>query len=158
VFLCACLASNSAICPVGYTTKALFGSSQLPYESAQSSDAPLRSVENLCDRNLSPAVNGDALTHAVGEPVTYGSEQRDLRQALSKQQAACVAANLKRRLLDAPHELRKRYVHGLVSEIVVSRDKAVISGPSAAIAAAVSAPERMDVVRTFVREWRTVSG
>ena len=84
-----------------------------------------------------------------------GSEQPDLRQALSKQQAASVAANLKRRLLDAPHELRKRYVHGLVSEIVVGRDKAVISGPSAAIAAAVSAPERLAVVRTFVREWRS---
>ncbi len=46
-------------------------------------------------------------------------------------------------------------MHGLVSEIIVSSDKAVISGPSAAIAAAVSTPERMDVVRTFVREWRT---
>ena len=43
----------------------------------------------------------------------------ELRQTLSKQQAATVAATLKRRLLDALRALQRRYVRGLVSEIVV---------------------------------------
>ena len=77
-----------------------------------------------------------------------------LRQALSKQQATGLAASLKRRLLDAPKPLQRRYVHGLVSEIVVDRDKAIISGPHAAIAAAVTSGALDKEVRTFVREWR----
>ena len=77
-----------------------------------------------------------------------------LRQALSNQQAATIAASLKRRLLDAPSALQRRYVRGLVSEIVVDRDTATISGPPAAIAAAISAPDKMGEVRTSVREWR----
>jgi site-specific DNA recombinase len=76
-----------------------------------------------------------------------------LRQALSKQQAASVASNLKRKLLDAPPALQRRYVRGLVSEITVDRGMATISGPPAAIAAAISSPDQMGDVRTFVPEW-----
>ena len=79
----------------------------------------------------------------------------ELRQTLSKQQAATVAATLKRRLLDAPRALQRRYVRGLVSEIVVNRDTAVISGPRAAIAAYTSDPSRLGSVPSFVRKWRT---
>jgi site-specific DNA recombinase len=79
----------------------------------------------------------------------------ELRHALSKQQAVTVAAALKRRLLDAPRALQRRYVRGLVSEIVVNRDMAVISGPRAAIAAYTSDPSRLGSVPSFVREWRT---
>ncbi len=78
-----------------------------------------------------------------------------LRQALSNQQATTIATTLKRRLLDAPPALQRRYVRGLVSEIVVDRDTATISGPPAAIAAAITAPDNMGEVRTSVREWRT---
>jgi len=85
-----------------------------------------------------------------------GNELPELRQALSKQQATSIAGDLKRRLLEAPRSLQKRYVHGLVSEIVVDREKAVISGPRAAIAAAVSAPDGPPGgVRSSIREWRS---
>ena len=77
----------------------------------------------------------------------------EFRQALSKQQATSIADTLKRRLLNAPPALKKRYLRGLVSGIVVGAEKAVISGPPAAIAAAVTAPERLGEVRGFVREW-----
>lgn len=83
------------------------------------------------------------------------SDQPELRQVLSRQQAASMASALTRKLLDAPHALQKRYVHGLVSEIVVDRDKAVISGPPAAIAAAITAGALDGGVRTSVRGWRT---
>jgi hypothetical protein len=84
------------------------------------------------------------------------SELPEIRQALSKQQAVGIAATLKRRLLEAPRPLQKRYVHGLVSEIVVDRENSVISGPRAAIAAAVSAPDgHLGGVRSSVREWRS---
>ena len=79
----------------------------------------------------------------------------EFRQALSRQQAATIAKTLKRRLLEAPRALQRRYVRGLVSEIVVDREKAVISGPKAAIAAMTSDPERLGTVPSFVREWRT---
>ena len=46
--------------------------------------------------------------------------------------------------------MQRRNVHGLVSEILVDREKAVLSGPKAAIAAQVPNGE----VRSFVREWR----
>ncbi len=78
----------------------------------------------------------------------------ELRQALPKRQAASIAATLTHRLLEAPRQLQKRYVRSLVSEIVVDRERAVISGPKAAIAAAISSPERFGEVRTSVQEWR----
>jgi site-specific DNA recombinase len=82
-------------------------------------------------------------------------DQPEIRHAFSRQQAAAMASNFKRKLLDAPKAVQKRYVHGLVSEIVVDRDKAVISGPPAAIAAAITAGALEGNVRTSVREWRT---
>jgi hypothetical protein len=66
-----------------------------------------------------------------------------------------IAGTLKCKLLDAPRPLQKRYVQGLVSEIVIDGEKATISGPPLAIAAAVTAPDRLGEVRSFVREWRT---
>lgn len=78
-----------------------------------------------------------------------------LRQTLSKQQAISIAANLKKRLLDAPQTLKRRYVRGLVSNIVVDREKAVISGPPAAIAAAITSGSFKDEVRSSIREWRS---
>jgi site-specific DNA recombinase len=85
---------------------------------------------------------------------SLGADQPEIRHAFSRQQAAAMASNFKRKLLDAPKAVQKRYVHGLVSEIVVDRDKAVISGPPAAIAAAVSAGALEGGVRTSVRDWR----
>jgi site-specific DNA recombinase len=79
-----------------------------------------------------------------------GTDQPEFRQAFSRQQAASVAANLKRRLLDAPRPLQKRYVHGLVSKIVVGPDSAVVSGLTAAVGLAVSSPERLAGVRSLV--------
>ena len=78
------------------------------------------------------------------------------RQVLSNQQAQSIGATLKRRLLDAPPALKRRYVRGLVSDIVVNRDRAIISGPPAAIAAAITAGTLSDGVRTSVREWRAL--
>ncbi len=78
----------------------------------------------------------------------------ELRQALSNQQAASIAATLKCRLLDAPRPLQRRYVRGLVSEIVVNREIATISGSRAAVAAYATDPSRLGIVPTSVREWR----
>jgi len=78
------------------------------------------------------------------------SELPELRQALSKRQAASVAGNLKRRLLEAPRSLQKRYVHGLVSEIVVGREQATISGPRIAICRRSVGTGAIGWVRTFV--------
>ena len=83
------------------------------------------------------------------------SELPQLRQTLSKQQAASIAGSLKRKLLDAPRPLQKRYVQGLVTEIIVDRSTATISGPPLALAAAVASPDKLGEVRSFVREWRT---
>lgn len=83
------------------------------------------------------------------------SELPQLRQTLSKQQAASIAGNLKRKLLDAPTPLQKRYIHGLVTEIVVDRETATISGPPLALAAAVASPDKLGEVRSLERGWRT---
>ena len=77
------------------------------------------------------------------------------RHALSKAQAEAVAAKLKRGLLEAPPPMQRRYVRGLVSEILVDREKALISGPKASLAATITAGKHKDEVRSFVREWRT---
>jgi DNA invertase Pin-like site-specific DNA recombinase len=77
------------------------------------------------------------------------------RQTLSNGQAAALSAKLKLALLQAAKPLQRRYVRGLVSDIVVDREKAVISGPRAAIAAAATAGAFTDTVPTFVRDWRT---
>ena len=53
--------------------------------------------------------------------------------------------------------MQRRYVHGLVSEIVVDREKAVIAGPRAAIAAAITSGNCKEGVRSFVREWRPLA-
>jgi site-specific DNA recombinase len=82
-------------------------------------------------------------------------ETPHLRHAFSKAQSRAVTTALKRGLLEAPPPLQRRYVHGLVSEIVVDREKAVISGPKASPAAAITAGAHNGEVRTFVREWRT---
>jgi site-specific DNA recombinase len=79
-----------------------------------------------------------------------------LRQALSKQQAITLSADLKRRLLGASKALQRRYVRGLVSDIVVDREKAVISGSPAVIAAAVTSGTLETEVRSSVREWRAL--
>lgn len=81
-------------------------------------------------------------------------EAPSIRRALSKAQAQEVGAKLKRHLIEAPPHMQRHYVHGLVTQIVVDKEKAVMSGPKAAIAAAVTAPDKMGEVRTFVREWR----
>jgi len=83
-------------------------------------------------------------------------ELPELRQALSNQQATSIAATLKRRLLDSPRPLQRRYVRGLVSEIVVNREMATISGPRAAMAACASDSARLGVVLGSGREWRAL--
>ena len=76
-----------------------------------------------------------------------------LRQSLSKQQAQSVAATLRRRLLEAPPPVKRCYVRGLVSQIVVDKEMAVISGPPAAVAAAATSGALSAEFRGFVREW-----
>lgn len=78
-----------------------------------------------------------------------------LRRALSKQQAATVAAQLKRALLNAPPQQQRRYVQGLVSDIVVEHERIVMRGSKAAIASAISSKSGPDGVLTSIREWRT---
>lgn len=51
------------------------------------------------------------------------------------------------------HSLQTFFV-GLVSEIVADREKAVIAGPRAAIAAAITSGTCKEGVRSFVQEWR----
>jgi hypothetical protein len=70
------------------------------------------------------------------------------------QQATSIAAILKRRLLEAPKATPRRYVRGLVSNIVVNRELAVITGPRAALASYASNPDRIPAVPGLVREWR----
>jgi hypothetical protein len=106
-----------------------------------------------------------ALANALGDADRYDEcirlldlldvESPALRQTLSKQQAQSVAATLRRRLLEAPPFVQRRYVRGLVSEIVVDKETAVISGPPAAIAAAVTSGALNGEVRGLEREWRT---
>jgi site-specific DNA recombinase len=131
----------------------------------------LKSIETQIDRLLTAVAEGtipdasslrkkmDDLNGRRDESLNLlralDNELPEFRQSLSKQQAATIAKNLKERLLEAPHTLQKRYVHGLVSEIVVDREKAVISGPREALAAAVSAPDKLGGVLSSVREWRT---
>ena len=52
------------------------------------------------------------------------------------------------------NEIHSRYVHGLVSDIRIDAEKAVICGSRAAIAAAVTDGELNGTVPTFVRDWR----
>ena len=68
-------------------------------------------------------------------PEVLDNELPEFRQSLSKQRASSIAGNLKQQLLEAPLTLQKRYIHGLVSEIVVDPEKAVISGPREAVPA-----------------------
>ena len=82
-------------------------------------------------------------------------ETPPLKQTLSKAQATALSAKLRRALLEAPAPLQRRYVRGLVSEIVVDREKAVISGPKAVIAAAITSGDIKSEVPSFVREWRS---
>lgn len=129
----------------------------------------LRNIEGQIERLLAAVAEGtisdtsilrqkmDGLNRrreeCIGLLESLDAGQPELRHAFSRQQAASMASTLTRRLLDAPRALQKRYVHGLVSEIVVDRDKAVISGPPAAIAAAISAGALDGGVRTSVRDW-----
>ncbi len=82
-------------------------------------------------------------------------EPRSFRRALSKAQAQVLAAKLKQSLIEAPPPLQRRYLHGLVAQIVVDKEKAIISGPKAAIAAAITQGTYQTEVPSFVREWRT---
>ena len=65
-----------------------------------------------------------------------------------------IATTLKRRLFDGPRALQRRYVRGLVSEIMVNRKTATISGPRSALASLVSNPIHLGDVPGSVREWR----
>ena len=82
-----------------------------------------------------------------------GQDLPEVRQTLSNQQARSVAAVLKRRLLDAPKALQRRYLRGLVADVVVNKELAVISGPQNALAACASNPDRLGTVPGSVREW-----
>jgi hypothetical protein len=53
--------------------------------------------------------------------------------------------------------MTRRYLRGLVSEVILSRDKAIVTGPSSAIAATVTSGEFDTPVLTSAREWRTGS-
>src|SRR5579864_1402226 len=83
------------------------------------------------------------------------SEVPEFRQTLSQQQAVTLAATLQRRLLEAPKPLKRRYLRGLVSGIILNREKAFITGPSSAIAATVTSGDFDGPGLTSVRDWRT---
>ena len=91
----------------------------------------------------------------AGHLARIDSDVPEFRQTLSHQQAATLAATLQHRLLDAPKPLKRRYLRGLVSEIILSREKAVVTGPSSAIAATVTSGDFDGPVLTSIREWRT---
>jgi len=78
------------------------------------------------------------------------SDVPEFRQTLSHQQAATLAATLQRRLLDAPKPMKRRYVRGLVSDIILNREKAVITGPSSAIAQSVTSGDFDAAVLTSI--------
>ncbi len=82
-------------------------------------------------------------------------ETPPVRHALSKAQAQVVAATLKRRLIEAPPPVQRRYIHGMGTGTAVDREKAVISGSKAMIAAAITSGTHNAEVRTSVREWRS---
>ncbi len=126
-----------------------------------------RQIRNLLD-GLAQGIVGD--TALFREAMTAQENKRDetirllsmldadappLRHALSKAQAATLAAKLHRGLIEAPAPLQRRYVRGLVANIAVDHRKVVITGPKAAIAAAATTGAIDTGVRTFVREWRT---
>ena len=92
---------------------------------------------------------------AVAHLSRIDSDIPEFRQTLSNQQAATLAATLQRRLLEAPKPLKRRYVRGLVSGIILNREKAIITGPSSAIAATVTSGDFDGPVLTSVRDWRT---
>ncbi|MGH6890346.1 MAG: hypothetical protein ACREHF_14315 [Rhizomicrobium sp.] len=83
------------------------------------------------------------------------AETPRLRQVLSNGQAADLAQRSKSALLEAPKQVQRRYVLGLVSEIRIDSEKAVICGPRASIASAVTSGELSGTVPTFIREWRS---
>ncbi|HEX9159436.1 MAG TPA: hypothetical protein VF835_04340, partial [Rhizomicrobium sp.] len=56
---------------------------------------------------------------------------------------------------DAPKTLKRRYLRGLVSNIVLNREKAIVTGPSSVIAASVTSGDLDTPVLTSVRDWRT---
>jgi len=88
---------------------------------------------------------------AVAHLSRIDSDIPEFRQTLSNQQAATLAATLQRRLLEAPKPLKRRYVRGLVSGIILNREKAIITGPSSAIAATVTSGDFDGPVLTSVR-------
>lgn len=53
--------------------------------------------------------------------------------------------------------MQRRYVRRLVSEIVVDHEKVIISGPKAAIAAAITASAIKSEVPSIVRKWLAVT-
>ncbi len=83
------------------------------------------------------------------------SDVPEFRQTLSHQQATTLAVTLQRRLLDAPKPMKRRYLRGLISGIILNREKAIITGPSSAIAATVTSGDFDTPVLTSVRDWRT---
>ena len=92
------------------------------------------------------------------------AQERQVKKALKPiaiDQAKIAATRLKRLLEEAPADLKKRYIHAFVSEIVVGKSETVISGSKAALAEAVSSENRAHVaaasgpVRSFIRKWRT---
>jgi site-specific DNA recombinase len=87
---------------------------------------------------------------------TLQAETPPLRRTLSKAQAKALASNLKQKLCEAPPHTQRRYVHGLVSTILVGAEKTVISGSHETLAAALTAQSQTaGEVRSFAREWRT---
>ena len=105
-------------------------------------------VDNDPTDNLYDAV----ATGTVGDSALF----RDKLNRIEDEREETIRLLSQRRgLLEAPLPMRRRYVRGLVSQIVVDKKKAVISGPNAALAAAVTTERLNGEVRTFVREWRT---
>lgn len=94
------------------------------------------------------------------------AQERQVKEALKPiaiDQAKIAAGRLKRLLEEAPADLKKRYIHAFVSEIVVGKSEIVISGSKAALAEAVSSENLAHVaaasgpVRSFIRKWRAMS-
>lgn len=89
------------------------------------------------------------------------AQVKEALKPITLDQARIAATRLKRRIEEAPADLKKRYIRAFVSEIVVGKSEIVISGPKEAFAEAASSDNLAHVaaasgpVRSFIREWRT---
>jgi len=89
---------------------------------------------------------------------------KEALKPISDDESRIASAKLKQMLVDAPADLKKRYIRAFVAEIVVGKSDIVITGSKDALAEAVSGEPlahlatTSEPVRSLVPEWRTSEG